>query len=183
MGSVMFKSVSVVVVSCVFLGCGADRAVNPDGDEHEVKVQSAPMPQFSIAEVIGAVAGVPEHDAPATLERWLHFARGGQSVLAQWPRENGQLDLEHAPVALASIDASIGPGSKSRCGDVVVVFNTNSSAALRMKLTIPATAPACRGLFRASHVTGAEAAPLLRAAIADARVPAEANPHVSVAAN
>lgn len=177
----MLKTVSLVVVSCALFGCGAsDRAVDPDGHEHEATVQAAPLPDVSLAEVVGAVAGVPERDAAATLEHWLGYARNGKQALAALPRANGQLDLEHA-ARIASIDASIGPGSKSRCGEVTVVFNTDGGA-LRMKLGIPGTAPQCRGILRASRVTGAEAAPLLRAAIADARVPVDANLPV-VAAN
>jgi hypothetical protein len=177
----MFKSVSVVVASCALAGCGApERAVDPDGREHEAKVQSAPLPDVAMAEVIGAVAGVPDRDAAATLEHWLKHTRGGEPVLAAFPRANGQLDLEHG-AQLASIEASIGPGSKSKCGEVIAVFHTRSGA-LRMKLSIPSTTPQCRGLFRASHVTGAEAAPFLRAAIAYGRVPAMPDPKV-VAAN
>jgi hypothetical protein len=180
MGLAMIKCVLGVVASCLIVGCGgADRAIDPDGHEAENKVQLAALPEVELGEVIGAVAGVPAREAPAVLERWLHEVRDGERVLAKWPRVNGQLDLER--VTLASIDASIGPGSKSRCGEVTVTFH--GEATLRMKLKIPSTVAQCRGLFRASRVTGAEAAPYLRAAIADGRVPDDGAPQKVVAAN
>lgn len=176
----MFKSVSVVVALCALAGCGApDRAVDPDGHEHEARTQTAPLPEVALADVIGAVAGIPEQEAAATLEYWLRNTRDGERFLSPFPRANGQLDLEHG-ATLTAIDASIGPGSKSRCGEVAAEFRT-AGGVLRMKLAIPATAPSCRGILRASRVTGAEAAPLLRAAIADARVPDLPAPTVAAA--
>lgn len=181
-GCAMIKS-ALIAASLFALGCdGEDRPVDPDGHEHETRVQNSALPKVSLEALIGAVGGVPERDAPMILERWLRAARGGDRLLDAWPRANGQLDLEHPPVALSSIDASIGPGSKSRCGEVTVIFQGEARVAVRMKLPIPATTPACRGLFRASRVTGAEAGPLLRAAIAEARVPDDGTPRV-IAAN
>jgi hypothetical protein len=158
---------------CALIGCGApERAVDPDGHEHEAHAQMAPVPDVPIHEVVGAVAGVPPREASRTLERWLLASPEGVRLLATWPRRpDGALDSERSPVSLAAIDASVGPGSKSKCGDVTVVYDGVERVALRMKLPIPATAKQCRGLFRASHVLGGEAAPLLRAAVADARVP------------
>ncbi len=163
----------LLVAACALAGCAeSDRAVDPDGHDHESRVQSAPIPDVRIDEVVGAVAGVPDRDAPRTLEGWLHVSAAGQRLLDTWPRRTDRaLDVEHAPVRVTSIEASIGPGSKSKCGDVTVVYASDTRVALRMRLQIPATAKGCRGLFRASRVTDAEAAPLLRAAIADARVP------------
>ncbi len=179
LGLAMRRSVLGVVLCCLATGCGeADGATDPDGHDHETKVQLAALPTGSLAEVIGAVAGAPAREAPVVLERWLHEVRGGEQLLARWPRIDGRLDLARA--SLVSLDASIGPGSKSRCGEVTIMFR--AEAFLRMKLPIPATTPQCRGLFRASRVTGAEAAPLLRAAIAEARVPDDAAAPVKVIA-
>jgi hypothetical protein len=166
---------SLVVVACALAGCGApDRAVDPDGHDYEARAQSAPLPAVAIDEVVGAVGGVSQREAARTLERWLHASAAGDRLLATWPRNgDGTLDLERSPVRVSQIDASVGPGSKSKCGDITVVFTGEARIALRMRLTIPATAKSCRGLIRASRVTDGEAGPLLRAAIADARVPDE----------
>lgn len=180
LGVAMKKAMLGVVVSCFAIGCGeTDFGTDPDGHDHETKVQRAALPTVELAEVIGAVAGVPARESPGVLERWLHEVRGGEQILARWPRVDGHLDLDHA--SLTSIDASIGPGSKSRCGEVTVLFR--GEVHLRLRLSIPATTPQCRGLFRASRVTGAEAAPLLRAAIADARVPDDGTAVKAIAAN
>jgi len=165
--------VAIVPGVCALFGCGgSDRAVDPDGHDHETRAQTAPLPDLAIDAVVGAVAGVPQRDASRTLDRWLSASPEGQRVLARWARNpDGTLDAEHPPVRLATIDASIGPGSKSKCGDVTVLYSGDAGVSLRMRLTIPGTVRECRGLFRASRVTNGEAVPLLRAAIADAHVP------------
>lgn len=164
---------SLVVALCAVVGCGTrDEAVDPDGHAHESRAQLSPLPDVAIDEVVGAVAGVPRGDAAQTLERWLRGTPNGDRVLADWPRnKDGSLDVERAPLRLVALDASIGPGSKSKCGDISAVFSGDARVALRMHLSIPGTTKECRGLFRASRVTNGEATPLLRAAIADARVP------------
>jgi hypothetical protein len=157
------------------VGCGAhDRAVDPDAHEHEAKAQLAPLPTVALATVIGALAGVPEGDAPEVLEGWLGRTADGRRLLSAWPRRHdGHIDPNRTPVRLISLEASIEPGSKSRCGEITMVFGGEARIDLRMRLPIPATTPMCRGTLRASRVEGGEAAPLLRAAIAEARVPDE----------
>ncbi len=170
-----FRMLVVAIVSgvCAVAGCGgSDRAIDPDGHDHETRAQTAPLPDLAIDEVVGALAGVPQRDASRTLDRWLAASPEGQRVLARWARNpDGTLDTERPPLHLSGIDASIGPGSKSKCGDVAVLYSGGVGVSLRMRLTIPRSARECRGLLRASRVTNGEAVPLLRAAIADARVP------------
>lgn len=152
----------------------SDRPVDPDGrDEHRAAASSDDPRSIPLKDVVGAVAGVPVPDAAPVLERWLERAPDAAPLLASWPRSHdGRLDLDRAPVALTSVDASIAPGLRTRCGEVTTIFTGLRGPALRLRLTIPATTPRCRGRSRASHLHGPEAVPLLRAAIAYARVPA-----------
>jgi hypothetical protein len=168
---------AALVAVCLSAGCdGQERAVDPDGHEHEARAQLSPIPEVPLDRVIGAVAGVPERDAAMVLERWLRASADGQRLLETWPRAEGRLDLARSPLRASAITASVGPGSKSRCGEVTVVFEGPARVALRTKLNIPGSVPSCRGLTRASRIDGGEAAPLLFAAIADAHVPDDVPP-------
>jgi hypothetical protein len=162
----------LALLSLTTPGCMApERPYDPDGHDHD----DAPIAatDLSLAEVVGAAAGVPKGESAAVLERWLSASPEAAELVERWPRDgSGRLDLDRAPVALSAIDASIGPGSKSRCGDVNIVFHGAVGPALRLRLAVPATTPACRGRSRATALHGRSALPLAQAAIADARVPA-----------
>lgn len=164
-------ALAVVAATC---GCeDPDRLVDPDGrDEHHPATSTEDLRTIPLKDVVGAVAGVPVTDASATLERWLVGMPDAAPLLAAWPRaHDGRLDLDRPPVSLTSLDASISPDARTRCGEVTTVFAGRRGPSLRMRLSIPATTPRCRGRTRASHLHGPEAVPLLRAAIASARVP------------
>lgn len=141
------------------------------------------MPEVRLDELVGALAAVPAPEAARVLEGWLGASPSAAPLLSAWARtRDGALDLSRAPVSVRGVEASIGPGSKSRCGEVVVLLAGDVGPTLRARLPIPRSAPSCRGIQRASRLTGAEAGPLLAAAIADARVPITPPPRV-VAAN
>lgn len=155
------------LVCTMFLGCTEPLPVDPDGRD---QAAASVTPTVALDELVGAMAGVPREAAPSVLERWLRDANA--PLLTTWPRNpGGGLDFSRAPVAIASIEASIGPGSRSRCGEVVVELVGPMPPRLRAHLAIPRSAPDCRGISRESRRTGGEALPLLEAAIAHARVP------------
>lgn len=170
--------------SVIGVGChDADHAVDPDALEHSRAAQLAPLPEVRLDELVGAVAAVPAPDAARVLEGWLAASPTAAPLLQAWARtRDGTLDLSRAPVSVRAVEASIGPGPKSRCGEVTVLLAGDVGPTLRARLPIPRSAPSCRGIQRASRLTGAEAAPLLAAAIAEARVPVTPPPRV-VAAN
>lgn len=154
-------------VCTLFIGCTEPPPVDPDGRDHAA---ASATPTVALDELIGAMAGVPREAAPSVLEQWLRAANA--PLLAAWPRSAaGGLDLSRPPVAIASVEASIGPGSRSRCGEVVVELVGPVAPRLRAHLAIPKSAPECRGITRESRRSGGEAMPLLHAAIAHARVP------------
>jgi len=162
---------ALVVLACTTAGCEESRPVDPEARLREGANESALVPPIALDELIGAMAGVSRDAAPSVLERWLRDAKA--PLLAAWPRTpEGALDLSHPPVKVASVEASIGPGSRSRCGEVVVELAGPVAPRLRAHLAIPKSAPQCRGITRESRRTGVDAMPLLDVAIAYARVPA-----------
>jgi hypothetical protein len=183
----MSKSLGVAgLVVCAVLAsaCGRrDDDVNPESrDPHVHEAPSAALPQVPFRDVVAATFGVTTHEAGSSLERYLVARPEASALLAKWPRmPSGGLDLDRPPVAATSLYDFIGPGSKSRCGEVTVVFGDGATS-LRTRLSVPATTPQCRGILRDNHVTGQEALSLLKAAIADVRVPVAANLPV-IAAN
>lgn len=174
------------LIVCAVLGsaCGKqDVDVNPESrDPHVHATSDDALRQVPFRDVVAATFGVTTHEAGSSLERHLAGRPEAASMLAKWARmPSGGLDLDRPPVAATSLYAEIGPGSKSRCGDVTVVFS-DGQISLRARLPVPASTPQCRGILRDNHVTGEEALTLLKAAIADVRVPVAANLPV-IAAN
>ncbi|MGZ3419329.1 MAG: hypothetical protein ACXWUG_08230 [Polyangiales bacterium] len=154
-------------------GCGGrDAAVDPESRDPQVHAnEDQALGQVPLREVVAATFGVTTREAPVALERHLAGRPEAAALLAKWPRlPIGGLDLDRPPLAATALYAFVGPGSKSRCGEVTVLFGDGHTT-LRARLPIPATARQCRGITRDNNVTGDAALALLRIAIADARVP------------
>jgi hypothetical protein len=174
----------LVVCAVLASACGGrDVDVNPDSrDPHMHASSDDALRQVPFRDVVAATFGVTTHEAGSALERHLAGHPAAAPMLAKWARmPSGGLDLDRPPLAATALYAFIGPGSKSRCGEVTVVFGDGQTS-LRARLPVPATTPQCRGILRDNHVTGNEALSLLKAAIADVRVPIAANLPV-IAAN
>lgn len=169
--------VAATALCAPFVGCAERNVpVDPDGDPHaHAKNDASVLREVSLREVVAALAGVPSRDAATALEGWLSASDAGRRLMAQWPRTGaGALDLDRAPIVATSLTGFVAPGSKSRCGEVTVLFGTPKASNLptvRARLPVPASLRECRGIVRESHREGTEALPLLKAAIADARVP------------
>ncbi len=172
-------------------GCGnQDRPIDPESrlsNAHPDEDEGAPASPEpgAFPEIVAAVGAVARRDAPTRLEGWLSASEQGRALLKGWPRNgDGTLDLDRAPLSTATVEAELEPGSKSKCGEVIVTYRTaGDGPALRFRLAVPATVPACRGRVRASRVHGKEAMPLLRAALADAKVPNDVDTLPRMAAN
>ena len=159
-------------------GCGEGKdGIDPDGRTPSTAEARAGvharLADVQLKEVVAAVAGVPVHDAPMLLERWLRASGPrGVALLARWPRRaDASLDLERPPLVATSIDGEVVRMGKSRCGEVAVVFAAASAPAIRLRLDIPATSRTCRAATRNERLDEGEAIGALAEAIASARVP------------
>jgi hypothetical protein len=170
--------VAIVLVSAMPLSACApdDEASNPDGHDRGQREDPAAfqarLRSVSLASVVGAVAGTTAHDAPTVLERWLAREPDAATMLKGWPRAaDGALDLARGPLTAQLVDGDLAPGSKSRCGEVRVLFRGAAGPALRFHLPIPATSHACRGARNGAPLHDGDALAVLQDAIAAGIVP------------
>ncbi|GAC1351140.1 MAG: hypothetical protein NVS3B20_00990 [Polyangiales bacterium] len=153
--------------------------VDPDGVNHDPPSAhdvAEKLREVSLKDVVGAVAGVSVHDAPAVLESWLRASgAAGLEALSMWPtRQDGGIDLDRAPVSAIEVEGELSPGKRSNCGQVVVVFAGNHGPAMRFKLKVPSTSQACRGTDHIVRLHDLSAMAALREAIAAGRVTVDA---------
>ena len=168
--------VALVLAACSACGPSND-PVDPDGrhrpTEDDRAAAEARVREIPLRDVVAAAAGVPLREAPIVLARWLSEAGPrAEALLARWPRKSdGALDLERPPVSATAVDADLALESKSRCGEVKVIFRGATPPALRLRLPIPSTARACREARREARLHDGEALSALGEAIKAASVP------------
>jgi hypothetical protein len=174
--SVVIACLSLIAASHVSACSKDDGARNPDGHQDEKREDPAAfearLRNVSLASVVAAVAGTTSHEAPVVLEQWLAREPNAATMLKDWPRgPDGALDLDRSPVTAQLVDGTIAPGSKSRCGEVRVVFRGAAGPSLRLRLPIPATSHACRSARNGAPLHDGEALDALHEAIAAGIVP------------